>query len=324
MKQPARPIGQITGIFIVIAIAALGYFWGRRSAHNLPIETSFQVAGDSMAPTLSGGMVCRIRHQPRTWAIGDIVAIRWDGRTRVKRIAALGGDTVTRNNGRLFINDRRLEDILADRNDDAFIPPSLLSVSADPDDWSTIESDPSWIRYTHRNPHQAGRVTAVMDDYPINRTTRRLLNPVDRLAINVRPKSTVDDVSSYVGNDWTVAFFHSGGVVVRRTKNGRARCGDFETTQSIESSSTWMNSDLDAAHPIAVQMTMEENRRWTLEVVREIEYRDDGSAEKVTYPLTLNAEEVFVVGDNVPISIDSRHVGPLNVSAIVGTLTPPR
>jgi type IV secretory pathway protease TraF len=62
-------------------------------------------------------------------------------------------------------------------------------------------------------------------------------------------------------------------------------------------------------------------REWRLRqltVRRRVEYRTGPSDNRDRYPLTLSEGEYFLVGDNVPISRDSRHWGGVGGDRIVG------
>ena len=335
MKLLASRSLPIVAILIGVVVFSVAYRWGRRSAHpNLaasdsalrpandgtPFPSPFRIAGDSMAPTLVDGDVCQLVDFG-TLQIGDVVAIRWGGKRHVKRVAAVGGDVVDRVAGRLTVGGQRLEDLLAERDADEFLTPALVPVSSHQNHWRRDAAVSSRLVYGHRNPHQAGRITAVMDDYPINETVRRVLNRVDRLVVQIRAKTptVVPDAPL------RVFFFDAErSMVSTTTRGGWARFRDAAADHAVE---TGRQSDrlgmLDAAHPIAVDLDEQQASRYTLHVYREIEYRDDRPSGNVNYPVTLGDEEVFVVGDNVPVSVDSRALGPLNRSAIEGKIIEP-
>ena len=60
-----------------------------------------------------------------------------------------------------------------------------------------------------------------------------------------------------------------------------------------------------------------------LTVSKPIQYRLRRSDDRSIYPLTLDEGEYFVLGDNVPVSIDSRNHGPIRCDQIVGVVTLP-
>ncbi|WP_182867413.1 S26 family signal peptidase [Rhodopirellula sp. JC639] len=327
-----RAVPMVAAAFAV-AVSVCAYQWGKRSTHGVTAtdgsaKTAFQIVGDSMAPTLMDGQVCRIGEVRGELEIGDVVAIQWGGKQHVKRIAALGGNRVDLVDGRLTIDGRRLEDMIASRADsgqdrDALLPPALVAVESQPDHWGRSDAAANWLVYGYRNPYQAGRITAVVDDYPINRSVRRILNPVDRLVVQIRPRAGIPTPRS--NPSVAVSFYDPlHCIVATATRSGQARYRDARPEVAVASAEREaLVAALDAAHPIAVQLDQRQARRYTLRVFREIEYRDDQPSGQVDYPITLAADEVFVVGDNVPVSVDSRAVGPLKQSAVLGRVVRP-
>jgi type IV secretory pathway protease TraF len=317
-------------------VVATGFRWGSRSAEKSaspPGKHSpwFEIQGDSMAPTLVAGQRCRVSSPDATLQIGDIVAIDWDGKARVKRIAGLGGDTIDCVEGRLLVNGRRLEDVLVSRSDSAFVKPSRVPVGADQNAWRPSESHSGWWIYHHHNRHAGGRLTAVMDDYPINVDVKRRLNPVDRLAVQIRTKaarnggtrtrSTVSIKPTVPPPSDTprirVAFFIDQRVLVAKTMP------DTEVvSREAKPDRSGELPRLDARHPIAIEMPGESRHAFQLEVWREIEYRTDQAGEAIRYPIRLGEDELFVVGDNVPVSVDSRSLGPVHRAQLLGRLLP--
>jgi hypothetical protein len=65
-----------------------------------------------------------------------------------------------------------------------------------------------------------------------------------------------------------------------------------------------------------------EIRLETLEVWRSLEYRLRKRDRRSIYPIRLADDEVFLVGDNVPVSIDSRNHGPIRRDQIMGRIQP--
>ena len=319
MKPIENPLSRLViAVAVVISVCGLGYRWGGRSAQVELLPVRFKVTGASMAPTFVEGQVCLSSPLEARPEIGDVVAIDWKGKQRLKRVAALGGDLVDVVDGRLLINGRRLEDLVAERSPARLVPPGLVLVSSDPGDWESIESLNNWILYGHHNRHQSGRITPVTDDYPINDTVRRMLNPVDRLAIEIRvadsqqPREHVSPIR--------IAFFdHHHQAVATTTRNGFAR--SRQAVRPRDAGAGWLTklaTELDASHPIALQIKKRDSQQYSLRVYREIEYRDDRPSGEVRYPVRIPKQEVFVVGDNVPVSVDSRQFGPLPLSALIG------
>ena len=252
-----------------------------------------------MWPTLHAGDRCRLDASTDSLEIGDVVAIQWAGKRRVKRVAGLGGDVIDRRAGRLVINGTRVEDRIATHSSTPYLAPSLIVVSKRATDF-VISNDGDWWFYRHVNPHAGGRETLIMDDYPINENVRRTLHTVDRLIVR-----------SSCGDPEATIFFRLGSTTYSsKLVNGVARSRDATET---ESAIPFAPKTQVAARPGDL-----DSQACDLQVWREIEYRDDHPSGVLEYPLTLDEREVFVVGDNVPVSVDSRSFGPIHRDRVLG------
>ena len=193
-----------------------------------------------MAPTLTAGTVCQCQAISADLRIGDVVAVDWSGKRRVKRVAALPGDVVELDRGRLLVNQQRLEDLLADRDFRGTIAPARVPVAASDQDWNELSvrhlnyPGRCWV-LEYRNRHAGGRVTPIMDDYPGNHSVRRILNPVDRLAVSVGFSNQLHELGlqdmDAGGTDWSApsyAFFYRPGssVWLTQLKRGHATSRD--------------------------------------------------------------------------------------------------
>jgi len=75
------------------------------------------VRSESMAPTFEVGdrvLSWKAGADGHAWSRGDIVAFHHRGQVWVKRIVALGGDTVSLRDGRLFVDGNRVDESYAD------------------------------------------------------------------------------------------------------------------------------------------------------------------------------------------------------------------
>ena len=262
---------------------------------------------------------------------GQIVAVEWDGIDRAKRIVGLPGDVITVDQRRLLVNAVRAEDLIVSSG---FGSLNKVFVSNDPTRWQvgpmvddqwqysdeswSCSGTSSWLVYHHVDIHNDLQPSAVYDDYPFNIGLRRKLNPVDRLVISI---------SSTQPNSATleVAFWTDEVIRVARKK--------FESTKQLDKTDfatlmcSWydakeLESQLDApvrqTNPIAIRIVEGNVNEISLVVERCIEYRLSKRHDEKLYPIQLGDDEVFVVGDNVPTSIDSRDVGPLKLDSVVG------
>ncbi|KAA5539608.1 signal peptidase I [Roseiconus nitratireducens] len=309
----------------VLCVAA-GYRIGFRVGHGgagrgpQPDRMVFQVKGASMTPTLVEGDLCLVQPPASALAIGDVVAIDWAGKARIKRIAALAGDRLEVREGHLLVNQQRLEDLLAARDDSAFpLRPALVPVASGPTDWRRPHPTSPWLVFCYANPHSGGHPTAVMDDYPSNTDVHRRLRPVDRLVLEVTPEA--DGRWPSASDEGRVAFFQSGNLAVAPIP---ISIGSRRISQRAARESTRNDgSDLEAgalsiSRPIALRVSPQVASELQLRVWREIEYRADTASSTVAYPLTVPEGKMFVVGDNVPVSVDSRQWGNIPTNAVTG------
>ncbi len=254
--------------------------------------------------------------------IGDIVAVRVDGIMRVKRILGLPGDVVSVNQRRLLVNGRRLEIVLAESNggnDAALIDVDIDQQRSD-SRWAdaTEGGDSDWLVYHHRSVYEHSRTSEIYDDYPCNVDVIRQLDPVDQLAVtlSLAAAATID-----------VAFYSDNGTRIAT----RQHVANEPLTITIGQAELAETIALTPQTPIAIRVRDEQAQgeqsqdkqgkrvQWNdLRVRRSVEYRLRRRDSDAVYPLQLNQDECFIVGDNVPISVDSRDFGPLPMDNIVG------
>ena len=55
-----------------------------------------------------------------------------------------------------------------------------------------------------------------------------------------------------------------------------------------------------------------------MQLWRDVEYADHAADSNARYPIELGSDQWFVAGDNGPVSIDSRHWGPVSTNALLG------
>lgn len=73
--------------------------------------------------------------------------------------------------------------------------------------------------------------------------------------------------------------------------------------------------EVEAASPLAVGATGLEVRLEALRIYRDVYYVGPGGERRWVTPAPLAPNEYFVLGDNVPVSIDSRHGGPVRAES---------
>ena len=130
----------------------------------------------------------------------------------------------------------------------------------------------------------------VLDDYPVNVNLSRRLQPVTRLIVRRIPKA-------HAGSDPEIVIWNPDDE------------GFFKAPVSRSS-------------PVAIRVPDRRVDPTEIEIRRVVVYRLRRGNDHSRYPIKLGDEEFFVLGDNVPISVDSRDWGPVHRENILCTVTP--
>ncbi len=261
------------------------------------------------------------------YQIGELVAIQWQGSVHVKRVVATEGDEVDIARLHVLVNGQRVEDRLA-AEPGRRRPPDLLvdddslralsrwtsATAAEPwrrdadRRWSCDQEQNSpWLLYHHQNVHDHRRPSGVMDDYQYNAGIARQLVDVDRLSLS-GTLQTEQPVTL------RAAFWSHEGVVIaekRIERSGRFRIRFSDGVPGNESPVT-------KEAPLAIRVHGGPTSLASLQIHRAIEYRLRADDERSQYPLRIPKAHYYVVGDNVPFSIDSRTLGAVESGSILG------
>ena len=263
-------------------------------------------------------------------APGDLVAIEWDSQLHVKRVAAIPGDVVTLDGPRLVVNDKRFEDLLVDSESALDLPRFLVDDDRrrEVSRWSSQETDSAWRRadghawewngrsrspwliYAHESVYDNDRPSPVWDDYQINVGLDRQLFGVDRLELAgiAHCQSTMRLEVAFWSNDGNV-------LATRSVSDGQTLAVSYHEGVPAD------DLPVTAEHPIALRVAAGPFALESLEIHRLIEYRLRPRDDRVRYPLAVGPGQYFVLGDNVPVSVDSRDIGLVPISRIVGLVT---
>lgn len=261
---------------------------------------------------------------------GDLVAIEWDSQLHVKRIAALPGDVVKLDGPRLTINDKRFEDLLVESKSPVDLPQFLVDDDSrrEVSRWSSEQTDSLWQRtdgrrwgwtgpsmspwliYHHKSVYDQDRPSRVWDDYQINVGLDRKLYGVDRLQLD----GTIHGQSP---TTVMIAFWSSAGNVLGTisVSEDQTLAASYHDCESAD------NLPVTAEHPIAIRVAAGPFLFESLKIQRLIEYRLRPGDDRDRYPLPVGPGQCFVLGDNVPVSVDSRDIGLVPISSIVGLVT---
>lgn len=278
-----------------------------------------------------------------------MVALEHDsGTLQVKRVVGLPGESLRIAGGDLWIDGRRYQKGLSQLqqravlvHDDRYRPPDgsrwrarrgwvttpeghRWSANREPSDSAC--SDQEWLVYHHYSPHAAGRSdreSPVLDDYPSNQTIHRQLWPVSDLGVSLR-------IDAAPGTHLELAVWNGerpvrAGFLVDRPDqrlyvawlDGRlvanvlltpANAGDFASVP------------VTAGRPLGIRPSSQgEVAIAELRVIRDLHLLGPPGEELEWTAPRLADNRFFVLGDNVPASLDSRDA-PAGVprGAIVG------
>jgi type IV secretory pathway protease TraF len=327
-------------------LAAGLFFWPRPNAARI-----FQIRGASMAPTLLGDCLsaqcqrCGLDWPVDTsaadygmcWHCGDpvraggvvpadvvrvtagnrirrgqLIAFSHDGIAGVKRVVAMPGDRISLQGLLILVNGNSIESetkLPVDLDDHRAVSrwsseDELLRRTADRH-WQLSSGDATWLTYHHQSVHDQNRVSLVWDDYSVNLGLARPLEPIERLIVRGDVIQASDAAVMRV-------VHHSGTSVDIPLQAGRP----FETA-AMQHRSLKLPT-LAPETPIAIWMKSGTATIAKLSIHRPILYRLRRRDDRGVYPITLARNEHFVLGDNVPVSVDSRDHGPINDSQAIG------
>jgi hypothetical protein len=154
------------------------------------------------------------------------------------------------------------------------------------------------------------RPSPVWDDYPFNVGLQRKLYSVDRFScqgeIHCQSQATLE-----------VAFWSNTGSALASVTIS----GSQHFTVSFHDAVAADGLPVSSHSPVAVRFIGGPVELVSLSIYRLIEYRVRPHDDRDRYPLRIGAGQCFVLGDNVPVSVDSRDLGPVPISSIVGLVT---
>lgn len=303
------------------------------------------------AEELPGDDVTVIPLSPDPLRRGELVAIAESpeaSRQRptawvVKRIAAVPGQSIAHKNGWLYADDRPLEavdsagePIWINVHDDAFRPPHDsrwkprgdrygIETHANGFGFDADQRITDWVDYHHQAVHNAMRPDVIRDDVPGNAAESRALTPVDSVAISIESEASAPaelEVHFRIAEKTSVlkrTVPPNFGRLWLRSEDAVDLAGDGPPAEpepfGREASTTTPNLPI-SIRLIAGRLTLKKISVW-----RPLRYRiDPRIAAKQDWPIRLLANQYYLLGDNVPLSIDSRHWGPISEHRIVGRI----
>jgi signal peptidase I len=260
---------------------------------------------------------------PRRW---EPVVFRSpvDGQLTVKRIVGLPGETIQLSGGEVLVNRK-----LATR-DLAALRVTRQDVHREVDAW---QGDQGWrwdgLRWQGDGSGKAGRSLLrftvapeqpLMTDVPYNNGVTQRLFEVKHLAISAHMR-LFDGARLLIaigGNNWT--FSETGEYDVQLYAYGRPP-QVFINAKSVQYRTSISGQRLNPLEPIRIILYEGRAELADLTVYRDTYYaslnEEHGIADPME-PVKLNDDEIFVLGDNVPVSADSRQWGPVPLRLLVG------
>ncbi|WP_197172453.1 S26 family signal peptidase [Novipirellula aureliae] len=120
---------------------------------------------------------------------------------------------------------------------------------------------------------------------------------------------------------------HASPIAPRNRRIGLEERNDNESDRPSNVAMDDVSRLVAPTHPIAIRFAWEDGQgyqglRLELNVFREIEYRVRPQDDMSGFPLRLAEDQYFVVGDNVPVSVDSRTFGPIDENQLIGKVEP--
>jgi signal peptidase I len=263
---------------------------------------------------------------PRRW---EPVVFRspMDGQLTVKRVVGLPGETIQLRGGEVLVNGKPVtKDIKALRALRQVVHQEAGSAQRwqGQDDWKW--NDNKWQCVADEKSRSVLTFNVhtdrpLMTDVPYNNGVMQRLFPIKHWAISARV--CLSDGARLLigigGDSWT--FSKIGEADLEFYAYGRTP-QVFVDGEPVERHSVMASQRIaDPLVPIEIGVSQGRAELADLTVYRDTYYaslnEEHGIAEPME-PLKLKDDEIFVLGDNVPVSVDSRNRGPVPLRLLVG------
>ena len=180
--------------------------------------------------------------------------------------------------------------------------------------------DEGYWTYTHHSVYRGNRPMKIMDDYPCNWHVERTLNPVDQIVVTVDLNSTTHPWRKIrvKSQGWQLSDRDLAAQTLAIEPNQPTVRFNLNRVQHSEESAVIAFRFEGADRPTTSNKTEAPNLS-RVRIERPLVYRVADRLPDLS-TITLQDDEIFVVGDNVPLSLDSRQRGPVLRSALLGTV----
>jgi len=176
--------------------------------------------------------------------------------------------------------------------------------------------------YHHRAVHNALSPDVIRDDWPANVTEVRAMVPVTDLRLTMR-------VRSGGGGALEVTMRCGAEVrVIRRpltagTNEWAFDCGSDGSVRGDSGTAKSAPPGESEKTPVALRVLGGEAEITRLMLWRPLEYRiSPRELLAAEMPIRLGPGQWYLLGDNIPLSVDSRRFGPIPANRIVGRIAP--
>lgn len=154
-------------VIIIIAVVLFRTF----------IATPVRVDGDSMDSTLKDKDIVILNKLDKSYERFDIVVIDFDGYKLVKRIIGLPGESIKYVDNELYINDKKVEDVVSARTSD-FTLEELYNITKLPDDYYFVMGD----NRNNSSDSRDYRIGLISKDEIVGTTSLRLF-PLNKIGM---------------------------------------------------------------------------------------------------------------------------------------------
>ena len=281
-----------------------------------------------------------LRRAPRRFELFGFRGPEQRDRLSVKRIVGLPGETIAIQDGDLYANGKivrksmtQFRELAILVHDNAFmprddaLPPRWVSRSTDNQTWFDFQP---WKCFANPSPRET--VTPLLDNYGYNQVVSRQLQQVHDILLTLELAAETPFAAVQLTDSETTFMVQMD--FARQQLELQTAAGDvldsamlvrsprYEIAVALCDASVLVEINglalIDQAYephrgtptltPLAVRIDGLDSPPKGLKVYRDIHYLDPGGVGwpwKMAQPL--GRDEFFLVGDNVPVSVDSRH-----------------
>lgn len=122
MKNIEKFIKELVPYIVIIMVVVIFRIW---------IATPVRVDGDSMNPTLENNQILILNKMNHKYKKNDIIVFKYNGSKLVKRIVATPKDKVKISDGVLYVNGKKLKDVVDTKIEYSGIAENEITVNDD-------------------------------------------------------------------------------------------------------------------------------------------------------------------------------------------------